>query len=57
MIKSDAPASEQLQVVRHLKVALPKMKKLWWPGPAMDRGKGKKYDADLALEPFLKMSV
>ncbi|KAF9041911.1 hypothetical protein BDZ89DRAFT_1034726 [Hymenopellis radicata] len=58
MIKSDAPASEQLQVVKRLKVALPKMKKLWWAGAGLvDKKKEKKYDADLALEPFLEMSA
>ncbi|KAF9041899.1 hypothetical protein BDZ89DRAFT_1128597 [Hymenopellis radicata] len=58
MIKSDAAASEQLQVVKRLKVALPKMKKLWWAGPGLvDKGKQKNYDADLALEPFLEMSA
>ncbi|KAF9041909.1 hypothetical protein BDZ89DRAFT_1156254 [Hymenopellis radicata] len=58
MIKTDAAASEQLQVVKRLKVALPKMKKLWWAGPRLvDKEKEKNYDADLALEPFLEMSA
>lgn len=55
MIKCGAPVSEQLSVVRRLKDALPKMRKLWWAGPGLvHKAKERTYAADLALEPFLE---